>query len=355
MAQMTTRERMQRMYDHREADRIPIWDTPWISTLERWQREGMPKDADYTVFFDLDCLWGIGADNSPRYEARVIEETDEYRIHTTPWGTTVKNWTHKGGTPEFLDFTVVDRASWEQAKARMTPSRDRIDWNHLERGYAAARERGAWIVAHFWFGFDVTHSHMVGTERFLMALMTDPEWCVDMFETFLDLDIALFQMVLDAGYEFDEIFWPDDMGYKGHQFFGIDTYRELIKPVHKKAVDWAHAHGARAHLHSCGNILPFLDDLIAIGVDGLNPIEVKAGMDPVAIKRQYGDDLLLHGGINAVLWDDTEAIEAEMRKTIPALKQNGGYVFSSDHSVPDNISLESFRRITDLAKELGRY
>ena len=57
----------------------------------------------------------------------------------------------------------------------------------------------------------------------------------------------------------------------------------------------------------------FKDAMIEIGLDGLNPLEVKAGMDPVQIVRDYGDDLLLHGGINAVLWDDAEAIEAEMR------------------------------------------
>jgi uroporphyrinogen decarboxylase len=355
MAHLTTRERVRRMYDHLEADRIPIWDTPWASTLERWQREGLPKDMAYCDYFDLDQFWGIGADNSPRFEARVIEETDAYIIQTTGWGATLKNWKHAGGTPDFLDFTIVDRESWEAAKARMTPSHDRIDWPRLEKEYAEARSKGAWIVAHFWFGFDVTHSWMVGTERLLMAIMTDPDWCADIFKTCLDLNMALFQMVLDAGYEFDEIYWPDDMGYKGHQFFSVDTYREILKPLHKQAVDWAHERGVRAHLHSCGDIRPFLDDLVEIGIDGLNPIEVKAGMDPVALKKQYGDLLLFHGGINAVLWDDLEAIEAEMRKVIPALRQNGGYIFSSDHSVPDNISLENFRRITDLAKELGSY
>ena len=87
----------------------------------------------------------------------------------------------------------------------------------------------------------------------------------------------------------------------------------------------------------------------------LQPLEVKAGMDPVQVKRQFGDRLLLHGGINAVLWDDKEAIEAEMRRVVPALKEKGGYIFSSDHSVPDSVSLENFRYITDLAKELGSY
>jgi uroporphyrinogen decarboxylase len=63
----------------------------------------------------------------------------------------------------------------------------------------------------------------------------------------------------------------------------------------------------------------------------------------------------LYGGTNAVLWDDLEQIEAEMRCVVPVVKENGGYLFSSDHSVPSSVSLENFRYIVELAKELGRY
>jgi len=96
-------------------------------------------------------------------------------------------------------------------------------------------------------------------------------------------------------------------------------------------------------------------ELIKIGLDCLNPVEVKAGMDPVALKQQYGDQLVLHGGINAVLYADLEALEAEMRRVIPILKESGGYIFSSDHSVPSSVSLHDFQHVVKLAKELGSY
>jgi uroporphyrinogen decarboxylase len=96
-------------------------------------------------------------------------------------------------------------------------------------------------------------------------------------------------------------------------------------------------------------------ELVEIGLDALNPLEVKAGMDPIALKQKFGDKLVFHGGINAVLWDKPELITAEMRRTVPVLKQNGGYIFSSDHSVPPTVSLEDFRHITGLAKTLGAY
>jgi len=355
MSRMTTHERMTRMYAHREADRAPITDSPWGATIERWRREGLPDGVSFTEYFDLDRFHGIGADNSPRYPQQTIEETDEYVIRTTSWGATLRNWKHAGGVPEFLDFTVKDPDTWADAKKRMVPTRDRIDWDRLKRAYPAWREEGAWIGAGFWFGFDVTHSWFVGTERVLMAMAMQPEWFSDMINHQLDMDLALFDMVWDAGYTFDEIRWPDDMGYKGHQFFSLDMYRSLVRPAHQRAAEWAHAKGVKVRLHSCGDVRPFIPDLIDLGIDMLNPLEVKAGMEPTALKEAYGDRLAFHGGLNAVLFDHPDRMLDEMRRVIPVMKQNGGYLISSDHSVPQSVSLDAFRQFVDLAKELGAY
>lgn len=351
---MTTHERFSRMYAHKEADRIPILDSPWADTIDRWVSEGMPS-RDYISYFDLDRTAYISLNNSPNYPQETIEETEDYRIYTTNWGATMRSWKKKTSTPEHLDFTVKTAQDWAEAKARMTPTDDRIPWDRLKAEYKAWRSEGRWITGGFWFGFDVTHSHMVGTERVLMAMIEEPEWVMDMFNHFLDVDIALMDRVWDAGYHFDELHWYDDMGYKLNQFFSVRMYRELLKPVHKRAIDWAHSHGIPARLHSCGDIRPLIPELLDIGLDGLNPLEVKAGMDPVAIKRQYGDKLVLHGGVNAVLWDQPEAILEEIGRVIPALKENGGYIFASDHSIPAAVSLEGFRAIIDTVKRLGSY
>jgi len=354
VSQMTTHQRMTRTYEHREADRVPVTDSPWAATLQRWHREGLPRDTDFAEFFELDRFISIGADNSPRYPVETVEETDEYVIQTTRWGQTVRNWKNRGGVPEFLECRVTTPETWAEARKRMKPDRDRVDWKRLERGYKAWREAGAWIRAGFWFGFDITHSHMVGTETVLMAMITDPEWVVDMFNHELDVDLALFDMVWDAGYEFDAVRWPDDMGYKLSQFFSLDMYRELLKPVHRRAADWARARGCKVELHSCGDIRPFIPDLIDLGVECLNPLEVKAGVDPLAVKREYGGQLVLHGGLNAVLYEKSpEEQWAEMRRVIPELKRDGGYVAATDHSVPDTVSLERFGEFVRLAKELG--
>ena len=352
---MTSKERFSRMFQHKEADRVPIFDSPWAGTIARWEREGMPKGMDWRDYFDTDKVSTISVDITPRYEEKVLEETDDYRIVTSEWGVTMKQFKEQDSTPEFLDFTVTTPEAWEKAKARMTVSKDRIDWKRLEQDYAKWQQEGHWIEGMFWFGFDVTHSWTVGTETMLIAMIEEPEWVEDMFDTYLDRSIQHFNMIWDAGYRFDSIFWYDDMGYKNTPFFSNEMYRSLLQKYHKKAVAWAHDHGIYARLHSCGDIMPLLPDIMDTGIDALNPIEIKAGMDVFKIKKDYGDRLVLHGGINAVLWDDKEAIVEAIRQAVPVLKENGGYIFASDHSIPNSVSLENMQSIINTVKEVGKY
>ena len=353
---MTTKERFQRMFEHKEADRVPIIDSPWAGTFSRWHREGLPKNVEWTEYFDIDKTASIGVNITPRYEEKILEETDTYKIYTTGWGVTQKSFKTQDSTPEFIDFKVTTPEAWEDAKRRMQILDDsRIPWDNLKKNYDKWVAEGRWITADFWFGFDVTHSWMVGTETLLIALYEEPEWVVDMFNTYLDSCIALFDRIWDTGYRFDEIYWPDDMGYKGTTFFSNKMYRELLKPVHKRAVDWAHEKGIYARLHSCGNIMTRIDDLMDVGIDALNPLEVKAGMEPLTLKEKYGEKLTLHGGINAVLWDNKDEIIAEIDRVVPKLKENGGYIFSSDHSIPNSVSLENFKAIIEEVKRVGSY
>ena len=355
MDNMTTKERMSRMYEHREADRIPIVDVLWNSTRERWEQQGMTPGVDMADYFGIDHIPKIEVDNSFRFPETVIEETDDYIIKTNCWGSTFKNWKHMGSTPEFLDYTVVDADQWRKTKNRMTASPDRIPWDYIKANYKKWKEGGHWIRARLTFGFDITHSFAVGTERLLIALIEQPEWCIDMFNHYLDISLALQQMVWDAGFIFDEVSWDDDLAYKLTQFFSVKMYREILKPVHKRAIDWAHQKGIYTHMHSCGEISPFIPELIDIGLDAVNPLEVKSGLDPIALKKEFGKDLVFRGGNNAALWDNFELVEAEMHKIVPAMKESGGYIFSSDHSIPDSVKLETYQKIVSLAKKLGSY
>ena len=352
---MTSWERFKRMYEHREADRIPIIDEPWSGTLRRWRREGMPEGMDWCDYFDVDKLGIINIDISPRMPEITLEETHRYYIRTSRGGVTMKHFKEEDSTPEFLDFTITTQEAWDQAKKQMTLEDDRIPWEMLRQNYDKWRAEGRWIRAVFWFGFDVTHSWMMGTENTLIAMMEEPELVEDIFDTYLSRCETLFSRIWDAGYHFDEIFWYDDMGYKGTTFFSPNMYRSMLQPYHKRAVDWAHNRGIYAQLHSCGDVMTLLPHIVATGVDALNPLEVKAGMDAFKIKKEYGDRLVLHGGINAVLWNDKDAILEEIDRKVPVLKENGGFIFSSDHSIPNSVSLENMKAIVEEVKRVGRY
>ena len=353
--ELTSRERFIRTFQHKDIDRIVMIDEPWAGTLKRWYGEGLPAGVEWQDYFGFDRRYTLFIDNSPRFETKVLEETDRYVIHTTSWGATLKSFKELDSTPEFLDYFISDKQKWEIAKERMKPDDDRINWEWLDSRYHKARAAGEYMDLGFWFGFDVTHSWASGVENVLIGMYEDPEWVTDMFGHYLDVNLALYDKVLERGYKFDGIHWPDDMGYKNTTFFSLDMYRRLLKPYHKKACDWAHERGMYVELHSCGYVEPFIPDLIETGVDCLNPIEVKAGMDPVRIKKTYGDKIAMRGGVNAVLWNDRDAIISELERVIPVLKEGGGYFFSSDHSIPNSVSFENFKAISDCIHRLGKY
>jgi uroporphyrinogen decarboxylase len=350
---MTANERISLMYQHREADRVPIFEIPWGSTLHRWRKEGL-RTGDYVQELGLDPVIQFTVDNSPRFPLRVVEDAGDTVIAVNGWGATMK-YIKSQSSVGLIDAQVKTKDDWLKAKERMTPRDDRIPWDYLKTNWATWKKQGAWLKAAALFGFDITHTWFIGSERELLAIAEDPEWCSDMWRTEQDLCFTLLDRLWGAGYEFDELFWYDDMGYKFNQFFSLATYRRLLKPFHQKAIDWAHAKGIKAYLHSCGDIRPFIPDLVEMGLDGLEPLEVKAGIDPLAVKRQFGDRLLLHGGINAVLWDDVDEMEVAVRANLPGLMQNGGYVFGTDHTTPNNVGLDAFKRIVDVVKEVGRY
>ena len=356
MVKLTERERMIRTFKRQEIDRIMMVDSAWAGTIKRWQNEGMPKDITWQEHFGFDNVMSVCPDNSPRFEKRVLEQTDRYTIHTTKWGGTQKAFRELDSTPEVLEFYYDSSDKWEEAKAKMKEyHEDRIPWDFLKENYPKWRKEGRFTQLVVWFGFDVAHSRMTGTENMLIGMYEEPEWVTDIFETYLTTSLDLCQRILDAGYEFDGIKWYDDMGYKGSPFFSPNAYRELLKPYHKRAVDWAHERGMVTELHSCGFIEPLLPDVVDTGVEMLNPLEIKAGMDPFKLKALYGDKLAFHGGINAQLWDNIDLVKAEMERIIPAMKEGGGYVFASDHSIPNSVSYENMTEIAKLAHELGRY
>lgn len=355
MREMTTHERMTRVYSHREPDRVPITDWFWESTIARWQSEGLPPGIGAGSYFGLDDLVDIGIDTSPRFSAEVLEETNSYRIERDSWGITKKNFKPVNATFEHIDHIVKDRESWNMAKERMTASPDRIPWDSLERDYRLWRQRGAWITASPWYGYDVVNARMCSTETILYAMADDPEWVKDMCDHGCSLALTLLDMMWDKGFLIDELMWFDDMAYRNGMMFSKEMWRSIIRPYQKRTIDWAHNHGIKVQLHCCGRISDLIPDLVQLGLDALNPLEVKAGMDPLQAKKQYGRDLVLRGGFDIQNWSDPAKAERDIMDVLPVMMQSGGYVFSSDHSVADSVSLDSYRRIVAMVKDVGTY
>jgi len=237
----------------------------------------------------------------------------------------------------------------------MTPTPDRINWKYLEENYDGWRARGHWIVGGGWFGFDVLHSWFVGTQRVLTAMVDDPEWVKDMIDTMCELNLALLAMAWDRGYKFDMFTWPDDLAFVKGPFFSPRLYREVVQPSHRRACEWTHDRGAFTLLHTDGNVWPLMDDIVAAGVDAMQPLEQKAGMDPIALKAKYGDRLVLEGGIDVRKMSQSARIEEEIRTKIGAAKVGGGYCYHSDHSVPSDVSFGDYCKVMALVKHYGRY
>ena len=357
MESMTSHERMKRTYEHREVDRVPITDYAWESTVANWNKQGLPPNIVWEDYFGLDKIARITEvhiDTSPRCKKKIIEDAPGYRIEKDEWGVTKKNFKPISTTPIYLDHEVHDLPSWTVAKERMFPSKDRINWDIWKKNYKFWRENGYWIEVGPWFGYDIVNTRMVGQETTLIAMLDDPEWVRDMFDHGCNLTLALLDMIWKEGYEFDELLWYDDLGYKNGLMISKQLWSDLVKPYQQKTIHWAHAHSIKAHMHSCGRVNDLIPDLVEMGLDCINPMEIKAGMDPLQMKKDFGKDLCIRGGFDIMKWMDIGLAEADIREKLPTLKEGSGYVFSSDHSIADSVTVENYRRIVEIAKEVGR-
>ena len=108
--------------------------------------------------------------------------------------------------------------------------------------------------------------------------------------------------------------------------------------------------------HGCGDASKIFRDFIEIGVDAYNPLEAKAGLDVVELRRQFGHSMGFCGNMDVVLWANgtKEEIKASVLTKLNAAK-GGGFIFQSDHSVPDSVSGENYDYVVRLVREYGKY
>jgi len=179
-----------------------------------------------------------------------------------------------------------------------------------------------------------------------------------MTEKLSDLIIDMWEWLFREEGLPDGIFFMEDMGFKEKPFMSPAMYRELILPAHKKTIDWAHSKGLRVMMHSCGMVELLLPGMIEAGIDVLQAMEVKAGMDMVRLNKLYGHKIGFWGNIDIreVASNDRRRIDAELKKKIlPLMATKTPYILSSDHSTPPDVDFETFLYFRDRGLELARY
>lgn len=358
-SELTSRERMRRMLERRDHDRIPRHDGYWPETIERWKGEGLQGDAQ-TVYRMLrsdiaGVCWSWPVPFPGRNE--VLREDDETRVVRGDQGKTERRWKDKQGTPEHIEFGCDSREKWEREyKPALLRAGGSIKIENALKNAVTGRAEEKFGCLMGIESFEGIRQ-LVGDAIVLPAMAEDPDWVRDMSVTYTDLILRDFQSVLDAGGQADAVWVFGDVGYKSGPFFSPTMYRELIWPDHKRLCDWAHARGKKFIYHTDGDVRKFLPLFVEAGFDCIQPMEAKAHMDVRELAPKYRTRLSFFGNIDmtVAINGDRDRLEHEVKSKLAAGMANKGYAYHSDHSVPPQVSWDTYKFIIELVDRHGRY
>ncbi len=360
MAGLTGIERIGNILGRKPVDRIGLFEHFWGDTLAVWQEKGrISEDEDLALHFGFDMFQCSPFNMVARLDfvPEVVEETAETILTRDGNGAMLRRHKLHNATPEHVDFAVKGRRTWEEfARPFLQPERRRINFEAYRQARAAGRQSERFFC---WSGvnvFELMHP-VCGHEYMLMGMALDPDWVKDMAAVYADLTIALMEILFEAEGRPDGIWFYEDMGFRQRPFMSPDMYREIVQPAHKKTIAYAHSLDLPVIMHSCGFVEPLLPGMVEAGIDCLQVIEVKAGMDLLRIKHNFGDKIALCGGMDArnLVANDREAIGRELQEKIPVAKADYGYILHSDHSIPTTTEYETYRFFVDEGLRLGRY
>jgi uroporphyrinogen decarboxylase len=360
MQTLTSVERIQNILKRQPVDRIGVFEHFWGDTYRSWLEEGYIREGENLADhfgYDLELCWPFNMVADLDFVPEVVEETKETILVRDGNGALLRRHKLHDSTPEHVDFLVKDRRAWEEhIKPELTPDRRRINFEAYRNIRRHAQEKQRFFC---WSGvnvFELMHP-VCGHQYMLMGMIDDTDWVKDMVNTYADLTIQLMEILFAEEGLPDGIWFYEDMGFKGRPFMSPAMYKEIVQPGHIKTIQFAKSLGLPVIMHSCGYVEPLVPGMIEAGIDCLQVIEVKAGMDLVRLYRNFGDRLSFMGGIDVrVLYtNDKRQIDAELEAKIPIVKQNYGYVLHSDHSIPNTVHYETYRYFVQRGLELGTY
>jgi uroporphyrinogen decarboxylase len=373
---MTSRERVLTALRHAEADRVPIdlgggttgieveaYDR--LKALVGFQGQTRTFVRDH-VEVDEPILQRFGIDTryvrvgGPRGYRLQIDANNSF---LDIWGT---RWQKP---PSSLYWDMVGHPIAEPTPAAFKAYRwpDPHDPGRTDGIGQRARtlfEQGEYAVVLDTSGFGVFEQGWAlrGFENFYTDMVAEPAFAEALIQGVADYQIALYERVLaEVGPYVDVVMVAEDLGSQDGPLISPETYRRMVKPAQKRVWQFIKSKtAARLFLHSCGSVRRFIPDLIEIGVDILNPIQVAAAdMNPAALKREYGKDLTFWGGgcdtQRVLTFGTPDDVEREVRQRIRELGPGGGFVFNQIHNIQPGVPAENIVRMFETVLAHGRY
>ncbi|MCE5250199.1 hypothetical protein LLG96_08260 [bacterium] len=355
---MTEKERFHETMRFGNPDRPPYRELVcWPETYDRWYTEGYPKRADFHTYFGLDRYENLGVDEEihPVFREQIIEENDSYVIKIDWRGVKVKLAKGSRSIPYFYGFPVKDRESFRLFKTRLdpkTPSRFPHAWdirvkNLAERTYPVYMGSGRTI------GFFGPIREWVGPEALLMGFYDDPAWIHEMMDYYADFIIELTTPVLEQVTP-DCIHFFEDMAYRGGSLISPEFFRKFMMPPYRRVIEHFRKHNVPFLVaDSDGKVDELIPLFIELGIDAMYPFEVQAGMNVLDVRKTYGRNFVIWGGIDKrALAVSKKAIEEEVYRIVPPMLETGGYIPTLDHETPPDVPFENFCYYRDIMRKI---
>jgi uroporphyrinogen decarboxylase len=327
-----SRERVLAAINHEQPDRIPadIWAEPEV--WERLRRDlGLPTDDAVRERLAVDVRYLSAVHPADTYHDGIRQNMwgERWEKVSTVFGL---QWEHTRGV-------LHDAASVEDAQKFPWPSCDQVDYSRLAE--EARRYEG-----HAIFYGDADFFERPGLVRGLENMMVDVLLNQDLVqylqERFLGFFIEDFHRAMEAtGGKIDVFRALTDLGTQDRLIMGQQTMERFIFEPLGRLAEAVHRAGVKLMFHSCGAVREAIPRLIECGVDILNPLQPAArGMEPVGLKRDFGDDIAFHGGIDIQFLlplKGPDVVAAETARIAQVLGSHGGYVLAPSHNIqPDS-------------------
>jgi uroporphyrinogen decarboxylase len=366
---MNDRERFIRTMQFQSADRFPYHELGlWGHTVDRYLKEGMPEAATKENFFYGSKFFGldrrdfipIAVGMVPGFEPRVYHEDERVIVMRDGAGIVrkaMKEGAVRGTRPsmdQHIQFPVESPMDFQAMKLRhdpTLPARYPRNWGDLVKRWSN-RDYPLCLLTNATFGFYSTPRHWMGTEGLSLAFYDQPKMMHEMMDFLADFFIEVTRKALRE-VQIDYFNFFEDMAYKTAPLVSPKTFREFMLPRYKRVVAHLKKHGVQIiTLDTDGNCEPLIPLYIEAGVTGIWPCEIAANMDPVRLRKEYGKDLVLMGGIDKrELAKGKKEVEAEVRRRILPLLDSGGYIPHVDHTVPPDVPFENFMYFLDLKRK----